>query len=161
MPVTSDITATYRGPGRVMRRLLEMGAREDRALAFVMGFCVIAFVAQMPRLARDAHLQDQDLSMMMGGALMGSVFILPLILYLVAGLVFLVRKVLGRGGTGYSARLSLFWSLLATTPILLLYGLIGGFLGPGPVLQGVGLIWVGVFLWFWIATLRVSGEAAA
>lgn len=161
MPVTTDITATYRGPGRVMRRLLDMGAREDRALAFLMGFCVIAFIAQLPRLAREAHIQGQDLSMMMAGALMGSVFILPLILYALAAITHLVRKALGRGGSGYSARLALFWSLLASTPILLLYGLVGGFLGPGVALQLIGLIWFAVFLWFWIASLRVSGEGAA
>ena len=160
MPVTSDITATYRGPGRVMRKLMGMGAREDRALAFLMGFCVIAFIAQLPRLARQAHLQGEDLSMMMAGALMGSVFILPLVLYLVAGLTHLVRKAFGRQSSGYGARLALFWSLLASTPLLLLYGLIGGFMGQGPALQLVGLVWFGIFLWFWIATLRASGEGA-
>jgi len=138
-----------------------MGTREDRALAFLMGFCVIAFVAQLPRLARDAHLQGGDLPMMMAGALMGSVFIMPLILYLVAGLTHLMGKLLGRQSTGYGARLALFWSLLASTPLLLLYGLIGGFLGQGPALQLVGIVWLVIFLWFWIATLRASGEGAA
>ena len=161
MPVTSDITATYRGPGAVMRRLLGMGAREDRALAFLMGFCVIAFIAQLPRLARDAHLQGEDLSMLMAGALMGSVFILPLVLYVVAALTHLIRRAMGRAGSAYAARLALFWSLLASTPLLLLYGLTAGFVGPGPVLQGIGILWCVVFLWFWIASLRASGEGAA
>ena len=158
MPVTTDITATYRGPGRVMRRLLAMGPREDRALVFVMAFCVTGFVAQLPRLAREAHLTGGDLSMAMGGALMGSVFFLPLILYLLAGVTHLVRRALKRPGTPYSARLALFWSLLASTPLLLLHGLVAGFIGPGPELTGVGLLWCGVFVWFWIATLRASGE---
>ena len=161
MPVTADITATYRGPGRVMRKLLGMGAREDRALAFLMGFCVIAFIAQLPRLARQAHLQGEDLSMLMAGALMGSVFILPLLLYALAWATHLVRRVLGRAGTSYGARLALFWSLLASTPILLLYGLVGGFIGQGPALQLIGIVWVVIFLWFWIASLRASGEGAA
>ena len=60
MAVTRDIVATYRGPGRVVARLLAMGQREDRALAFVMGFCVIAFVAQLPALARRALRQAAD-----------------------------------------------------------------------------------------------------
>ena len=144
-----------------MRRLMAMGAREDRALAFLMGFCVIAFIAQLPRLARDAHLQDQDLAMLMAGALMGSVFILPLLLYAIAWATYLIGKLLGRNSTSYGTRLALFWSLLASTPLVLLYGLIGGFIGPGPALQLVGLLWVAIFLWFWIATLRASGEGAA
>lgn len=161
MPVTADITATYRGPGRVMRKLLGFGAREDRALAFLMGFCVIAFIAQLPRLARQAHLQGEDLSMLMAGALMGSVFILPLLLYALAWVTHLVRRALGRAGTSYGARLALFWSLLASTPVLLLYGLVGGFIGQGPALQLIGIVWVVIFLWFWIASLRASGEGAA
>lgn len=161
MPVTSDITATYRGPGRVMRKLLGMGPREDRALAFLMGFCGIAFIAQLPRLARDAHLQGSDLSMAMAGALMGTLFILPLLLYLIAGITHVIRRMLGRGSTAYAARLALFWSLLASTPIMLLYGLVAGFVGPGVPLQGIGIIWVVVFLWFWIASLRASGHSTA
>ena len=60
MPVTTDIVATYRGPGRVVRRLLDMGPREDRALAFVMAFCVVGFIAQLPGLARRAQTRQQD-----------------------------------------------------------------------------------------------------
>ena len=161
MPVTRDITATYRAPGTVMQRLLAMGPREDRALAFLMGFCVLAFVAQLPKLARDAHLTGQELDMLMGGALMGSVFILPLLLYLLAALSQLVLRVFGRVTGGYGARLALFWSLLASTPVALLYGLVAGFVGPGPALSGIGLIWVGLFLWFWIAGLRAATQAEA
>ena len=161
MPVTSDITATYRGPGRVMRRLLDMGPREDRALVFVMAFCIVGFIAQLPRLAREAHLTGGDLSMAMGGALMGSIFLLPLILYAIAALSHLIRKAFGRLSTGYSARLALFWSLLASTPLLLLHGLVAGFIGPGVEMTGVGLLWLGVFLWFWISSLRASGESPA
>lgn len=161
MPVTSDITATYRGPGRVMRRLMAMGQREDRALALVMGFCLIAFVAQLPGLARRAHLEGHDLSALMGGALMGTVFILPLVLYGVAGLAHLVARLLGGRGSWYGARLSLFWSLLASTPLILLNGLVAGFIGHGTALQLVGVLWFGVFMWFWIATLRQAERPAS
>ncbi|MCV2890121.1 YIP1 family protein [Ruegeria aquimaris] len=153
MPVTADIVATYRGPRRVMRRLLDMGPREDRALALVMAFCVIAFVAQMPALARRAHLEQLELDMLMGGALLGSVIILPLVLYTLALLSHWVARVLGGRGTAYAARLALFWSLLASTPLLLLNGLVAGFIGPGPALSIVGLLWMVVFLWFWLSNL--------
>ncbi|SDC86771.1 YIP1 family protein [Ruegeria marina] len=153
MPVTADIVASYRGPGRVMRRLLDMGQREDRALAFVMAFCVIAFVAQMPALARRAHLEQQELEMMMGGALLGSVIILPLLLYSIALISHWVARILGGHGSAYAARLALFWSLLASTPLVLLNGLVAGFIGPGPVLSAVGLLWMAVFLWFWLSNL--------
>lgn len=153
MPVTTDITATYRGPRRVMQRLLEMGQREDRALAFLMTACGIVFVAQLPRLAREAHLTGQELNMLMGGTLLAWVVIAPLIFYLLAGLSHAIARLLGGQGDWYGARLALFWSLLSSTPLMLLHGLVAGFIGPGPALQGVGLLWLGVFLWFWISSL--------
>ncbi|WP_171207465.1 MULTISPECIES: YIP1 family protein [unclassified Ruegeria] len=156
MPVTTDIVATYRGPGRVVGRLMKMGPREDRALAFVMAFCVIGFVAQLPSLARRAHLEDLELNMLMGGALMGSVFILPLLLYVLAWISHGVARLFGGSGSSYGARLALFWALLASTPLVLLNGLVAGFIGPGPTLTLAGLLWVAVFLWFWLSGLKQS-----
>lgn len=154
MPVTSDITATYWRPRRVMDRLLAAGEREDRALAILMAFCGLVFISQLPRLARDAHLTGGDLNMMMGGALMAWIFIAPLLLYALAAGSHIVARVFGGKGSWYGARLALFWSLLAASPILLLHGLVAGFIGPGPSLQLVGAIWLGVFAWFWLTCLR-------
>lgn len=153
MPVTTDITATYRGPGRVMQRLLAMGQREDRALVILMASCVIIFVAQMPRLSRQSHLTGQELDMLLGGALFGWVFLAPLMLYLLAALSHLLARAVGGQGDWYGARLALFWSLLASTPLLLLHGLVAGFIGSGPGLQAVGVLWLAIFLWFWFASL--------
>jgi hypothetical protein len=154
MPVTRDIVATYRGPRRVVRRLLGMGVREDRALVMLVAACVVVFVAQWPRLAREAHLGGQDLNPLLGGALMAWIFIAPLLLYALAFLSHGVARLIGGRGTAYGARLALFWAFLAASPLMLLHGLVAGFIGPGPGLQGVGLIWCGVFLWFWISGLR-------
>ncbi len=154
MPVSSDIVATYRGPGRVVRRLLDMGPREDRALIFVMAFCLVSFIAQMPGLARRAHLEGVELNMLLGGALLGSVFILPLFFYSLAFVSHWAARLVGGKGSAYGARLALFWALLSSAPLVLLNGLVAGFIGPGPTLTLVGLIWVAVFVWFWLSGLR-------
>lgn len=159
MPVTKDITATYLRPARVMQRLLSMGQREDRALIFLMVSCVIVFIAQMPRLAREAHLSGQDLNMLMGGALLGWLFLAPLFFYALAGVSHMVARLLGGQGDWYGARLALFWALLASTPLLLLHGLVAGLIGQGPQLQAVGFVWLVLFLWFWIAGLRQAERA--
>lgn len=160
MAVSSDIVATYRGPGRVVRRLLDMGPREDRALIFVMGFCVVAFVAQMPSLARRAHLEGVELNMLLGGALLGTVFILPLFFYVLALLSHWAARLAGGQGSAYGARLALFWALLASAPLVLLNGLVAGFIGPGAALTIVGLIWLAVFVWFWLSGLRQVQRSA-
>lgn len=160
MAVTTDIAATYRRPGRVIGRLLGMGQREDRALIILMVACVLVFFAQMPRLSRQAHLEGREFDMLMGGALMGWIFLAPLIFYALAALSHLLARLLGGQGSWYGARLALFWALLASTPLLLLHGLVAGFIGPGAALNAVGALWCLFFFWFWIAGL-IRAERAS
>ncbi|MGR3759398.1 YIP1 family protein [Roseobacteraceae bacterium NS-SX3] len=149
MPVTTDITATYRGPRKVFARLLAMGPREDRLLVILMAGCALAFIAQMPVRAREAHLTGQELNMLLGGSLLALIFIAPLILYGLAWLAHLAARAAGGQGDGWHARLALFWAFLAASPLMLLNGLAGGFIGPGPALNLTGALWLAAFLWFW------------
>lgn len=153
MPVTTDLVATYRGPRRVVRRLLAMGPREDRALVMLIAACVVVFVAQWPRLAREAYLTGQELNPLLGASLLAWIFIAPLILYALALVSHGIARVLRGKGTAFGARIALFWAFLAASPLILLHGLVAGFVGPGVELQAVGLLWFLVFLWFWMSGL--------
>ncbi|NSX55343.1 YIP1 family protein [Parasulfitobacter algicola] len=157
MPVADNIIATYRGPTRVMQRLLDAGQREDRALAMVMGASALIFIAQWPKLARQAHLTEGvEIQQLIAGALWGIIFLLPLMLYGLAALSHMIARVFGGRGSWFGARLALFWSLLASTPLLMLHGLVAGFIGPGTQLSVVGVVWLVVFLVFWGLCLRVA-----
>ena len=160
MPVTTDIVASYRGPRTVFRRLLAMGENEGRALAILMAGCAVTFIAQWPRLARDAHLTGQELNALLGGALLGWLFIAPLVFYVLAFVAYLICRAFGANGTPFGARLALFWSFLAASPLLLLHGMIAGFIGPGGGLMLVGGIWTVIFLWFWTSNQREAGWGA-
>lgn len=153
MSVSRDIAAMYRGPGRVVARFLANGPREDRALAYLMGACGLMFIAQMPPLARRAHVTGEDLNMLLGGALLAWLFIAPLFFYVLAWFAHLVARLLGGSGAFWSARLALFWALLAAAPLMLLLGLVGGFIGSGVEQRLVFFGWLGAFLWFWGAGL--------
>jgi len=157
MPVTRDIAASYKGPRTVFRRLLGMGENEGRALAILMAGCAVTFVAQWPRLSREAHLTEQDVYPMMGASLLAWMFIAPLIFYALALLSGLILRVFGGKASGFGARLALFWAFLAASPFMLLNGLVAGFIGPGGALALVGVLWCAVFLWFWLANLREAG----
>ncbi len=154
MPVVPDILRTWRDPRGVIRDRLSAGVREDRALATVMGACALMFVAQWPRLAREAYIDPSiPLEARLGGALLGVVFLLPLALYLIGALSHLVARDFGGKGTWYAARLSLFWALLAVTPALMFLGLLQGFLGQGGATRAVGGLVLLSFLYLWIRML--------
>ena len=150
MSVSNDIARTYIRPAEVIRRRMGDEPREDRALAVLMSACLLIFVAQWPRLARDAHFDPSvALDARIGGALLAWVFIVPLALYGVAAVTHLAARVFGGRGTWFRARFALFWALLAASPLWLLHGLVAGLIGPGPGLSLVGLLALGAFLVFW------------
>src|SRR5690606_16239719 len=132
MAVTDDILATYRGPGRVARRLLAGERHEARALAYLLAGLIVAYVALLP------------------------------LFYGLAALSRLVARAFGGRGSYFAARIVLFWAFLAATPLMLLRGLVAGLAGPGPGLVAVSVLVFAVFLWFWLAGLAVAeGEGAA
>ncbi|MQY41487.1 YIP1 family protein [Epibacterium sp. SM1969] len=155
MAITTEILATYRQPRKVIARLLAAGPREDRLVALAMGSCAIMFIAQMPKLARIAHINDQELSSLMGGSLMALMFILPLLLYSLAFVFHLLARAFGGQGHGYRARIALFWAMMASTPLMLLHGLVAGFIGAGTALNLVGALWLAAVLWFLMTGLKV------
>ena len=134
-----------------MRRLVNAGQREDRALAILMGACAILFIARWPALARQAHLEGLELNMLLGGTLMATVFLAPLLFYALAFVAHLIARAIGGQGPSFNARIALFWSLLASSPLILLNGLVAGYIGAGIQLTIIGLIWFCIFMWFWIA----------
>jgi uncharacterized membrane protein YhaH (DUF805 family) len=165
--------ASYRRPADVFRRRFSQSESEPRVLAYLMGAAAVMFIAQFPAVARRVWYTDPErfttvpgayqeaVNPEIGGALLGTLIFLPLIFYTVAGLVTLVSKLAGRAQRGYDVRLTLFWSLLAASPLALLNGLVAGFIGPGTALSLVGLVWLCVYLWFSTTGLRVAREDLA
>jgi hypothetical protein len=152
-----------------MRRLLDQGRREDRAVVILLGACFLIFVAQWPRLQRESLVAPEGaapLEAQLGITFFVMMMIWPFLAYVIAALSHLVARALGGRGTWYSARLALFWALLASTPIWLFHGLVSGFIGPGPAEQMVGAALLLAFatIWgmsLWEAETRAEGEAPA
>ncbi|NTT87495.1 YIP1 family protein [Tabrizicola fusiformis] len=154
MAVSTDMLRAWRHPRALIREKLGQGPREDRALALLMAACGLLFVAQWPVHARAAYLDPTTpLEARLGGALLGSLFLLPLLAYAVAGLSHLAARAVGGKGQGFGARLAFFWALLAVAPVALLQGLVAGMIGPSPGLIAVQLLAGGGFLWIWLSML--------
>lgn len=161
MSVVKDIAASWRRPGVVMRRHLAAGRREDRAIMFLMLACGLIFVAQWPIISREAALAPDGppLEARLAITFFAWLMVWPIGFYALGGLSHLIARAIGGKGTWYTARLALFWALLASTPAWLFYGLVAGFIGPGPAQQGGGALLLIVFLSIWGLSLREAERA--
>jgi len=156
MGVATDMLRAYVAPRAVFRARLGPAPREDRALVVLMAACLLIFVAQWPRLQREAMETGQEFQMLAGGALLGWLFFVPLAAYVIGTVTHMVAKPLGGSGTTYSARFALFWALLVASPLWLLWGLMAGFIGPGTQLTIVGGIALAAFVVHWSLNLWVA-----
>lgn len=152
MSVTQGIVASWRRPRTVMRGVLARGHTEAFAFSLLVTFLVLAFVAQWPQAARQAHLDDVPLPPLLLGRALGLLVFIPLA-YALAALGHLAARVFGGQGGWLGARLALFWALVATSPLVLLVGLTVGMLGDGVQAAALGLVVFAAFLFQWINAL--------
>ena len=154
MSLVLDILRTYRAPRSVLRRRIGPAVREDRALATLMAACVLMFVAQWPRLAREAFFDASiTLEARLAGALFGWLLVAPLALYVLALVSHGALRLAGSEARGYDTRMALFWAFLATAPLWLLSGLASGYLGSSLPAAVVSLAAFGAFVAFWVMGL--------
>lgn len=162
MSVVLDILRTYRAPRETVGRRIGTEVREDRALAVLMGACVLIFVGQWPRIAREAHLDPSvGFDARFAGALFAWLLMAPLIFYVLALIVHGALRLAGRPASGFAVRMGLFWGLLAASPLFLLTGLTAGFVGAGPALKVISGLALGVLVVFWIAGIQLAAGQAS
>lgn len=167
MSATTEIFETWRRPAQVMRRKLDRGVGEEHALILLFAACFLFYVAQWPRLSREAHLglthaQEAGLPLeevpgiqaLLGINLFAFLFMVPLIFYAVAALSRLILRLFRAKIDPLAARIALFQALLCTAPLMLFQGLLAGFSGPGLSVTAVGVGIALAFLWLWSQLLR-------
>ena len=158
MSVSRDILRSWRAPRQVVGAILSRGPREDLAIVFLMIGCGLIFLAQWPRLIAAAQADPEvPVQAMLGGALMGWMFIAPLVFYGIAAVIRLVMLGVGVRASWYAVRLALFWTVLAVSPLWLLHGAVIFVAGPGPVTAVAGALALAAF--FWILAGGLSAAA--
>ena len=159
MSLTAAILRSWHAPRGVLRDLLAQDRREGRLLLYLTLGLGLVFVAQWPRLARQAG-DEIGFDALVAGALFGIMFIGPLLFYAIALVLSLGLRLLAPV-QGFAVRLALFWALLATAPPVLAQAALVALAGPGTVALVTGLAVLGLFLMILLAGLRVALEAAA
>ncbi len=155
MSLIGDIARAYRAPAKAFKVQLQR-AGEERILLFIFLFCFLSFVARLPDLARITALSHEPipLSARVGAMFVSSVFMAPLMMYLVAALSHLVLRMFGGKGSWRLARMALAWAALVTVPLVLISGGTKVFAPGLPFSIATALTGV-VFLWQWVTALKV------
>lgn len=144
---------SWRHPRRVIRRHLDRAPSEPFAFSLLVVFLGLVFVAQWPRLSREATLPPEvPLQPALLATALALLAAIPL-LYGLAAVSHLVARAFGGTGSYHGARLALFLALLAVAPVMLLQGLTVGFLGQGPQALTLGIIAALAFVAIWISML--------
>ena len=90
---------------------------------------LILFMANLPvQFVNMSVMADTDLITHIGLIGFVSLFFLPPFLYFIAGCIFLIFRIFSGVASFYQLRLALFWSLNVSGPILIVNGLLKGFL---------------------------------
>ena len=160
MSIVRNIMRSYRHPNLVLGGVAVSDAPEARSLAYLMGGCALAFVAQWPVVARQAHIDGEEMNMLLAASLMGWLFIMPLIFYVLALLLTFALKALGTKASAQAMRSGVFWSFFAASPLMLLYGLVAGFIGEGSAKQVVGFLWFAAFVTFAFTAIKAVRKGA-
>jgi hypothetical protein len=158
MGIVADIGRTYReGPAPVTREHLARGVVEARSLAFLMIGCFLVFLAQWPRHARTVQetgrrtRAPRRLRLPRLARDLASGLLLP------GWVTYGVSRALGGQGTTGTARLAMFWSWVAASPLALLAGVLGGLLGPRAA-DLAGILWIALFAAFWWLSQREAAR---
>lgn len=154
MTVSTDLLASWRRPRAGVRRHLSRGVSEAFAFTLLLVFLGLTFIGQWPVAAREAFLANEpSVAPRILARAFAVLATIPL-WYLLAALARLIGRALGGKGSWYGARLALFWALATVSPLMLLQGLVGGMIGPGPALSLVTGLTGGAFLWMWLTMSR-------
>ena len=156
MSILMDIGAAYRSPRKEMQHQLSI-MTEPRTLMLGLTACLLSFVAYLPGTVAEVILSGEGgdaLQGNVGGQFIGSVLVAPLFFYAIAALVHLFFKPFKGQGSWSECRLGFMWSLLVTSPLVLISGIFEVFTPP-PVFLVASLLTTVVFFWQWVTCLAV------
>jgi hypothetical protein len=95
----------------------------------------------------------------LAASLLAWLLIAPLLLYTLALFVYFFHKVLGGGKSSAQVRMGLFWSFFAASPVMMLLGIVKGFLGSGTAENIIGFAWLVMLAYFiFSAVTRPQGR---
>ncbi len=155
MNLVRDILSAYKSPRKAIRKQLDAGVREEQSLFYVMLFGLLNFVSQLPNLAKQAEMTKHTLASLSAAQFVSSVFMMPLMLYVIAAVAHVFMRAFNSKATYGEARRVLFWAALVTVPFTLVLGIVAAFASTKVTLAFSALTLL-VFCWQWASGLAES-----
>lgn len=154
MALVDDIIRGHYAPRKPLEDQRDTIGNEVLTLAMALAFGFLSFVAAVPGLVVEARLLDKPVSAIMLPSAFGTLALLPLFTYLIAAIQRGIARLLGGQGTGAEARRGLVWSLLVSSPWVLLSGLISE-IAPEWLQFAIALTALAIFLTNWSVAIRL------
>jgi len=147
MTTAQLILANYRSPKKAFTEKLSEGISETKVFIWLLIACFLQFLARLPLLSREAHLDIDGPSLvsLIGGVLIGSIFLAPLVFYVFSMLLCFVVRFWFRDLKWIYFRGAFFWSLLAISPLVMVRSVLVGVLGSSFY---INVLLILVFLYF-------------
>ena len=147
MTTAQLILANYRSPKKAFTEKLSEGISETKVFIWLLIACFLQFLARLPLLSREAHLDIDGPSLfsLIGGVMIGSIFLAPLVFYVFSMLLCFVVRFWFKDLNWIYFRGAFFWSLLAISPLVLVRGVLVGVLGSSFYINVLSIL---VFLYF-------------
>lgn len=138
-----------------MCRRFAMATGEGQALSYLVSACLLFFLAQTPAMVRQHIMLAEELPLagIAAGRLLGMAVFAPIAFYAVAALTVLLLRCISIRISWLSARISLFWSLLAVSPAMLVLGILRGLIDTQSILLPLSIGVAVTFLIFWVVGL--------
>lgn len=112
----------------------------------LLAACLITFLSTLPVSMRESLGSDISFESLMVAAFFAWVFIAPLAFYVVA-LVFWGGLWVFLSIPSHQVRAVIFQAFFNTAPILLIFGIVRGYLGTGTPSLMIGAVWAGTLFW--------------
>lgn len=160
MSTLSDIVIFHIKPRLVIRRRISHSTGDGEALLYLLLACFAFFLAQIPEMVRLNINYGSEFPFhgMVAARFVGVAIFAPILFYIVSALTRIVLKAGGLKISWLNSRISLFWALLASTPMMLALGVVQGLTQSNIVLWSATVIVGLLFLFFWIIGIIESAS---
>lgn len=153
-----SILLAYKNFSKAFNLELLKSSGESRILFLCFTSSFILFLANLPyQIAILPSFANGNIIFYIGLLGFISVFFMPLFLYLLSGVLYLIFKCFDGRGSFYEVRLAVFWSINVAGPLLIMNGLLKGFFSESEKIIYVSLV-LEIFVGWIFANMLAQAE---